>query len=91
MISLMVFDENKGFEVESMLRVAFVTKTNMKSDPRRTKSKFEMKSSRPRLVFSHYEKSNLFNRKRMRGGKRKSPDEENMSEVAKTVREVKRK
>ena len=33
LISLMAFDENKGLQVESMLRVGFVPKTNMKADP----------------------------------------------------------
>jgi hypothetical protein len=32
MISLMVFDENKGFEVESLLRVGLVTKNSARCE-----------------------------------------------------------
>ena len=32
LISLMAFDENKGLKVESMLRVGFLQKTNMKEE-----------------------------------------------------------
>ena len=32
LISLMAFDENEVFQVESMLRVGFVQKTNMKEE-----------------------------------------------------------